>query len=348
MRILVVGGIQQKNAAARYYDVAPKLINGFIRLGHTVQHFADRDISRANNWLRSRKMGVKPCNKILIKHIEAFQPELIVFKHADVIQPETLQTIREKWPNIKMAQVNVDALFNPDNVERIKNKSGLVDANFITTYGDALKKIKLNNKPIFYIPNPVDSSIETGKIFEKSSHTHDLFFGYGHAPEGDPRKDIPENLQKSIPELKFKLCVAAEGTGLWGADYTNELHKSKCGLNLSRKQEKDRHASDDDLFIYSSDRLAHYIGNGLLVFSDNAFHLDEIFTSSEMIFYDNEKDLQEKVGYYIKNYDEYQKIAKAGWEKAHKEFNEKQVAQFIIEATFGEVKSQFAWPTKAI
>ena len=257
MRILIVGGIQQKSAAGKYYDVAPKLINGFTRLGHMVQHFADRDISRANNWLRSRKMGIKPCNEILLKHIEAFKPELIIFKHADVIQAETLTKIRALHPNIKMAQVNVDALFNPDNVERIKNKSGLVDANFITTYGDALKKIQLNGKPVFYIPNPVDASIETHQSFNHTELDHDLFFAYGNAPEGDPRRDIPQNIQKDLPKLKLKLCVSAEGTGLWGHAYMAELGKCKCGLNLSRKQEKDRMATDDDLYMYSSDRISH-------------------------------------------------------------------------------------------
>lgn len=348
MRILFVGGIQQKNAAARYYDVAPKLINGFIRNGHTVQHFADRDISRASNFLKSRKLGIKKCNVELIKRIDIFKPHLVVFKHADVIQPETLEEIRTRFPNVKMAQVNVDALFNPDNIERIKNKSGLVDANFITTYGKGLNRIKLNNVPVHYIPNPVDASIECHKAFEPEDCQSDLFLAYGSAPDGDPRKTIPENIKAKLPEVQFKLCIAGEGTGVWGAEYFNVLKNCASGLNLSRMQEKDRVAIDDDLYMYSSDRIAHYVGNGLLTFTDSAFHMDKLFTDKEMVFYTSEKDLQEKVKFYTENDKERQKIAKAGWAKAHTEFNEQKVAQFIEEICMKKELSAYAWPVEAI
>lgn len=347
MRIMIVGGIQQKNAAERFYDVAPKLINGFIRLGHTVFHFSDRDTSRSSNIFKSRKLGIKKCNNELLSRISAFAPHIIIFKHADIIQKETLLTIRQKWPNIKMAQVNVDALFNPDNVERIKNKSGLVDANFITTYGEALNKIKQNNVPMYYIPNPVDASIDCYKAFENETFEHDLFLAYGSGGATDPRTMLSQYIKDNIPNIKFKHCIASEGSGLWGHAYYKTIAHSMAGLNLSRTQEKNRLAEDIDLFMYSSDRISHYVGNGLLTFTDAQFSLDKLFTADEMVFYKNKEDLVAKLTYYLENKQEGREIARAGWQKAHKLYNGTEVSRFIIETLMGENISQTAWPKDA-
>ncbi len=130
MRILCVGGIHDATNAHRYYGVTQKLINGFIRSGHTVLYFSDRDASRNSNVFKSRIWGVKQANRALLEKIKVFQPNLIIFKHADVIWPSTLEEIARLWPEIRMAQVNIDALFNPDNIDRIRKKSGLVHANF--------------------------------------------------------------------------------------------------------------------------------------------------------------------------------------------------------------------------
>ena len=46
MRVMIVGGNQMKYVAARYYDYANKLANGFIRNNHTVVRSFDQDVSR--------------------------------------------------------------------------------------------------------------------------------------------------------------------------------------------------------------------------------------------------------------------------------------------------------------
>jgi len=345
MRVLIVGGMQQKKMAKRYYDVVPKLMNGFARNGHAVMHFADRDISRMSNFMRSRKMGIKPCNTELIKTIQAYEPNLIVFKHADVILPDTVEEIKHSFPAVKLAQVNVDALFNPDNVARIRTKAGFMDANFITTGGASMKKVKVGDAPVYFIPNPVDPSHESAHAFAANpDDMYDLLFAYGNAPEGDPRHEIPRRILRELPEVNFKLCVAGQGSGLWGYNYTRTLGLSKCGLNLSRKNERGRHAKDGDLYMYSSDRVAHYVGNGLLTLSDAAFDMTSLFSEKEMVYYDGEEDLHEKIKFYAKNDKERIKIAKAGHKRAHEHYNERKVAQFIEEATFGKIKSKFGWP----
>ncbi|MFT7432992.1 MAG: hypothetical protein ACI9TY_000617 [Alphaproteobacteria bacterium] len=346
MRILFVGGIQQKDKANKYYNTVQKLINGFTREGHNVIHFSDRDVARQSNIFNIRKLGKKKCNVTFIEQITSYRPHLIVLKHADNITAESLIRIKSKFPEIKIVQINIDALFNPDNVKRIKSKSGLVDANFLTTYGDAVKKVKQNNKPIYYIPNPVDKSIESHKAFEVDPSI-DLLFVCGNAPNGDRRFHIPHKIINNLPNLNFKYCVTSRGTALWGNEYNKVLKDSKMGLNLSRTKERIFIAEPEDLYMYSSDRLAQYIGNGLLTFTNEEFSIGKLFTKDEMVFYKDDEDLIKKIKYFKENVEERKRIAKNGWKRAHKDYNERLCARFIIEVTFNKIKTKFSWPTKA-
>ncbi len=346
MRILMVGGFQFKNDAARYYDYNRKLINGFTKLGHQVMTFSDRDVARMSNIFKSRKAGIKPCNEKLMDYIHRFKPHLVVFKHADVITQETILEIKHKYPHTKLAQLNIDALFNPDNVARINHKSGLMDANYVTTYGESLYKICQNNVPVYYIPNIVDRAVEAGRAFEGENKA-DLFLAYGNAAPDDSRYITAHRILDEAPDVCFSYHVSAQGTGLWGADYMDRLAECAMGLNLSRKEEKGRGGDMNDLFMYSSDRLAHYMGNGLLTFSDRDFSLDELYEEDkEMIFYSSVDELIDKLKYYKEHDDVRRKIAQAGWQKAHTAHNETYAAQFMLETLFESKISDYQWPTK--
>jgi hypothetical protein len=140
MRVLIAGGNQMKNFAPRYYDYANKLANGFTRDNHTVLRYLDRDASRLSNVFRMRKLGIGAANNKFLRHVDIFQPDLIIFFHADVIRTDTLRKLRDSHPDIKLAQVGVDPLFMPGNVQLLNSRSSLMDATFVTTAGEGLKK----------------------------------------------------------------------------------------------------------------------------------------------------------------------------------------------------------------
>ena len=347
MKILIVGGKQFKHEAERYYSYVNKLINGFVRAGHHVQHISDRDTARNSNFFKRKKMGIKSCNQTIIDYVTAYMPDVIIFKHADVIETATLTHIREEFPHIKMAQLNVDALFNPDNVERIRSKSGHVDASFITTAGKALEKCKNNGKPLYYIPNIVDTSIESYQAF-KQNNEYDIFFACGAAYDGELRKEIKNYVADELPQAKMSYHCVYEKSALWGHDYMNRVGNSTMGLNFSRYDERGRRGEENDFYMYSSDRLAHYIGNGLLVFSDNKFCLDKLYTQDEMVFFDSKEELMQKLKYYLEHVDEARNIAKSGWEKSVTEYNSTKAAEYILDVLYKGDLSKYKWPTEAI
>lgn len=331
LRILHVANFSQKKNGAVFYDVPRKLNNGFIRNGHLVYEFSDRDIARASTLFHSRKFGIPAANMRLIETCENFRPDIIFLGHADIIFDITLQTIRKKFPHVPIAQWNVDGLFLEDNRVRVLKKSKVVDATFITSAGDSLKQFVHDNGIVSFFPNPVDDSVELGRGFELDNQPNDLFYCVGN-PEikrefGDcalNAHDLARLLRQKLPDIQFDFHGMAGVPGLWGAQYLETLLLAKMGLNLSRGFSN---------YLYSSDRMAQLMGNGLLTFVDRATSFQELFTEDDLAFYDNFDDLIAKIEFYKNNDNERKRVAENGWLKSHQRFNSTRVAKYMIETT---------------
>ena len=109
-------------------------------------------------------------------------------------------------------------------------------------------------------------------------------------------------------------------------------------LNLSRKPR---------LKYYSSDRIAQYLGNGSCIFVDINSQLNELFTKDEVIFFDSSdvNDFGKKIEFYTKNIDDVRRIAKSGWVKGHRNYNERIITSYFLDiAINGLPKGNYPWP----
>ena len=83
------------------------------------------------------------------------------------------------------------------------------------------------------------------------------------------------------------------------------------------------------------------MGNGLLTFIDKKTSMNDFFTKSEIIFYNNLEDLSDKILFYKKNERARIKIAKRGKVKYFKLFNETKISKYFIDKSFGKEVSLF-------
>jgi hypothetical protein len=350
MQILLVANGNYKFYGKRYYSVERLICNGLVRNGHNVYFFSDRDTARAANIIGSSRWGAGRCNELFIETCRNLQPEFILFGHADLISVASLKAVRQFLPHVKMAQFNVDPLFRPKNVAALASKVPLMDATFVTTAGSVLRRF-CGAGPVSYIPNPVDASVHYPRCFERSDQTYDLFFAARPiaAPiQDDPRADIPAFLDAS-----GRIAIDYYGVNgrpqLYGRAHFRHIENARMGLNISsvRESPDDAFGSAEELYLYSSDRIAHYLGSGLLVFTTRDNRLEDLFVeNAEMIFFKDKHDLLDKLDYFKAHDDERQTIARAGWQKAHRHFNERLVAQYMVETAFGQKLSEsYAWPT---
>jgi hypothetical protein len=351
MKLLLVGNGNHKHRGARYYDQCAKLHNGFTRNGHHVLFLSDRDIARCASPLGMIAAGRKYCNKFFLDVCANFKPDMILLCHADVIEPHTIERARKILKYVRVAQFNVDIIFNPHNATNINNKLDVVDATFITTAGAGLKKFSRNGKVVSFVPNIADASIEWPRCFEHADLENDVFWALRAlkgSVENDRRIAFPLYLEANGVKIDY---YGMNGKPLlYNAIYFETIAKSKMGVNISQIWTRGNYekAADEDLYLYSSDRMSHYMGSGLLTFTTRDNKFEDLFEEDkELVFFSEKEELLEKTLYYKQNPEARQKIARKGWEKYHGCFNERLVAKYIMERTFSmDLSEQYHWPTE--
>ena len=223
------------------------------------------------------------------------------------------------------------------------------DALFATTAGDVLKRWCTGRNAVAYMPNPSDPSMENQDNGQKFGFARDLFFA-GNPRDGDPRWEL---LAKLLPKINGKVKYELFGPGrgvsalkgaavrgsllgpIWGAAYEEVLASSKMSLNLNRR-EGDK--------WYSSDRIAHLMGYGILTFQSSKNQMQSFFTDNETVWFDSAADLADKLLLMQANDDARARIASAGRAKYNRLFNGARVLRYMVETLLGRTYSEsYEW-----
>lgn len=345
-RILHVSNFNLLRLKGCYLNSASfKINNGLIRNGHYVVNFPDRDLCRMFGFGRMNWLGRKRVNKHLIEFCKNVKPDAILLGHADTITAETLKEIREILPDVRIMQWNVDIIVpgvEDRNIVNIKSKLEVVDATIITTAEPKLlKQFEYSNKFVGFFPNITDESIENLNMFEKETSEYDMLFcssknSMRQFCEKTSRvSDIVDIFKTEASDVKMLLAGFSQEQLFNGIDYQNAHSRCTIGFNLSKV---------NDAYLYSSDRLAHMVGNGQMVLIDKRTGYGDIFNDDEMVFYETKEEFFDKLKYYIDNPQERMKIAKKGCEKYRELFNEQVVAKYIVDVLFNTLnKKEYCW-----
>jgi len=345
LRILHVTNFNERLDGRLFFNTGRRLNNGFIRLGHSVLGFSDRDIQKYYKSLRDLK-GSKMLNDKLKKTCYNYKPDLIITGHADLLSRDQLQELKEDNPNTKIAQWFLDPLNKngPDyerNKSRILDKIDLVDGTFVTTSPSALNFLNKNDNN-YFIPNPSDNSFETLDNYKRSCSV-DVFFALSHGVHRgklksgkiDDRITFLEKLQNITRDVKFDIYGINKIQPIWADHYFKTIYNCKMGLNLSR---------GNAIKYYSSDRITQIVGNGLVCLIDEKTQYNNFFNNDEMVFYRNINDLSEKIKKISRDEKLRKKIGHNGKKKYMKYFNSNLVSQYIIEKTLGvKSKNFYLW-----
>ena len=344
LRILHITNFNERLDGRLFFNTGRRINNGFIRLGHSVLGFSDRDIQKYYKSINDFK-GAKTLNEKLKKTCYNYKPDLIILGHADLISSDQIGELKDDYPNVKIGQWFLDPLNKngPDyerNKSRIMDKINLVDSTFLTTSPSVLGFLR--NKKSFFIPNPSDKSFEILNNYNKSCNV-DVFFALSHGVhrgvlktgKSDDRLIFLRKLIENTPDIKFDLYGIEKIQPIWADHYFKTISNAKMGLNLSR---------GEAIKYYSSDRITQIVGNGLVCLIDEKTQYKDFFNEREMVFYKNINDLSEKI-LRISNDEKLRKmIGKKGKEKYMKYFNSNLVANYIIDQIF-ETKnnSKYLW-----
>jgi hypothetical protein len=304
-----------------FYAFGYRVANGFIRNGHFVLAVSDRD-SR-NLMFNSRLAGAWHANRQLYLVARELQPDLLVLQHCDLISSDTISRVRETVPHCRVAAVYYDNIFDTSSARRFQGFLASADFGFATTGGVTLAQFA-EVCPVAYIPNPIDISIDNTVAYAVPRKTIDVFCAIGVSGHTS-RWQVVDELTKLKPDLRYALHGREKQERLLGDAYYQQIAESKVGLNLNR--------FEGDLC--ASDRMAQYLGNGLLLATARRSGFPAYFNDDEMIFFDNAEELANKIEWAVAVDDRWRAMAERGRAKALAIMDGRLVADFIMRMTFG-------------
>lgn len=324
MKILHVDNLNLLKYGAVYYAFDRKLSNGLIRNGHFVYDFSYRDTARCATPLRSKHFGAARMNQRLLETAANIRPDFVLLGNAEIVTAETLRSIRQMLPDIRIALWYVDWIIPEVDTRSISDRVDIIDTIFVTTGGALAQRYKCDNNTIAYLPNAVDDSVETLTNHERPDFETDLLFC--GTDKGDPeRAGFLRGLRERLCGVRVSYHGSLGAPAVFGAAYLHALAGAKMGLNHSRRS---------DVFRYSSDRIAQLTGNGLLTFTQDTPGMHALYSDSEVVYYNNVDELADKVRYFQQHDEERRRIAAAGYRRAHSSFNVTRIAKYMVETSF--------------
>ena len=337
-KILHISNFNEKNNQRLFnISIATKLTNGLIRNNCDVINFSYR------NYL-SKKVFSNLDNDIL-DISKNYRPDLILLGHNNILKRNTLEIFKNNKQKVALWYEDHVANYGPNwnsNLKLIEKNNDLIDNYFITTHPSVIKTTILKKK-MNYLPIPVDENIENLKIYENKYRYKDLFFALSHGvnfgglrkKSNDEREVFLKNILDKGKGINFHILGINNDEPKWNYDFYNEMMICKMSLNLSRGK---------PLKYASSNRIASYVGNGILTFINEKVKFQEIFSENEMVFYKNENDLIEKINDLKNDMNRINKISKNGRDKYFRIFNNQIVSDSILSKVFQRTPYyKYAW-----
>ena len=266
--------------------------------------------------------------------------------HVNTISDETFSKIKSTCKHTVISQWYEDnlTLNGPDfdkNFSNLKTNFRYLDNFFISTHPEDVSR-KLDSINYHFLPTPIDKNIEKLNIYNQNSYTHDVFFAMSHGVNRgiiksgkiDERENFITQMIEKNKDIKFDIYGYKFRNPVWSESFYSAISRSSMAINLNRGKPKK---------YSSSNRIGSLIGNGLLTFIDIKKKFNHFFKDNEIIFYNDQNDLSEKLNFYKNNSNERKRIARNGQIKYFKLFNEIEVANYILHRSFATKNYKPIW-----
>lgn len=337
-KILHISNFNEKNNQRLFnISIASKITNGLVRNNCDVINFSYRNFI-------SQKIFPK-LDENIIEIYKNYKPDLILLGHNNILNRITMEKIKENQTKISLWYEDHVADYGPNwksNLSLVEKNHDLIDNYFITTHPSVIKT-KINKRKLNFLPIPVDKNIENLKIYENKYRYKDLFFALSHGvnfgglrkSSNDEREIFLKKIMHKGQGINFHILGINQDKPRWNYDFYNEMMICKMSLNLSRGK---------PLKYASSNRIATYMGNGILTFINEKVKFNDFFSDNEIVFYKNENDLITKINDLKKDIKKINKISKNGRDKYFRIFDNKIISDSIISKTFDVTpKYKYAW-----
>ena len=335
MRIIHADNLMIRRYGQLKVSTGRRHFNGMIRNNWKVCEYSERDIAKFEAPLGIKPLGTRAANRRFIETCDNYKPDVILLGHCNLISNASLKEVKRLMPQVPLIYRNLDSLWRERNIKWIHHRKEVMDAIFITTAGQPLQQFLTGKNIVAYLPNATDPGMDDQDNSQKKQFKRDLLY-VGRGNKTDERyaflHSIDERLQK---HLNFESYGLYGKPGIYGEGYDHLLATSKMALNLNRHE---------GWPLYSSDRIAQLMGNGILTFVWDKGNMRKFFTDEHVAFFKDEDELIRKACEFQQDDAKRQSVAAAGRAFYHHEFSGQRIVKFMVETALEQPYSEdYSW-----
>ena len=334
LRILHCACFHHRKYAGWYESIDNKLTRGLTLNGHYVYDFSYRDVAKNEAILPTKKIGARKANEQLLACAGHLHPDVLLLGHSEIIANATIVEMRRRFPQMKVATWYCDPLWVPEKLALLQSKRAISDAIFATSGGKVLKDLSSKNCRAAHFPNPVDPAIESYRSFERAHWNYDLCFAGTEKGEPARTEQLKQILFPQDKSLRLSIHKAFNQPSIKGHRYLQNIDESMAGLNLSRRW---------DIPWYSSDRLAHIVGNGCVALCPRTPGLPELLGGDGAAWFDGAEQAIQRIRELKENPDEARRIGQTGWQRLHEVASAQQITGWMLEFLFEAKERPVCW-----
>lgn len=324
-RIFIIANFKDESAQSIRIE-RRRWVKGFIRLGHDVQRFSYRNILMQLSLIKSktlaRRFARKRADEVLVKQVRAYHPDIVLVLNPKDLDYNTIAGMREA-ASAAVFVARDNEPFPDTHRERLlicKEMDLVVCSSpdeFLRPYKEAGARL------CTFIPNPCDPDIQRPYDVDEKWKSDIIFIGkVGHSnlDRDIDRYGLLLRLSK-MPNAKLHGCFG--NPKLDGVEAFYAISGAKIALSINIV---------NNVRLYHSDRLINCLSCGTFTLAKRVPDSDLLFEDGvHLKYFDTADEFFELADWYLGHKAEREKIARAGMERAHKEFSCEKMAQCVLD-----------------
>ena len=324
-RIFIVGDIKHK-PVKMFLDPMPKLAKGFIRLGNDVRLFsycgALSEVSPFKSKSFSKRFFKTRVDELLADQVKNYEPDILYVSFAGALDAETILLLREAAPNAVFIGSDFDPWPNlhPEKMEIARQLDILTatnDGEFLQDYSKAGV-----NRCVF-MPNMSDPDVEYRYDVGPEWKTDILWTGTAKHRAGSGQTLREELVSRLAQRSDCTLYGCFGRPQIGGINYLYAISGARIGVSVN---------AVNSVRLYHSDRLTYYLSCGSFVLAKRVPDTELLFKDGvHLRYFDTADEFFDLADWYLKHEKERKKIADAGMQWTHEQFNCVRIAGYILE-----------------
>jgi spore maturation protein CgeB len=314
------------NPTKLFLNRVRQLAKGFIRQGHdvvTVSYCGTLfQVSTVKISLLTRLIYKAKVDQLLAQQIKAYNPEIVIFWFPKYADQNSAELLRQAAPGAPFIGMDVDIW--PELHEGRINTAATLKLVFTTFDGTGLETYKKAGVRCVFIPNLCDPDIEHRYPVEDKWRSDILFTGkikHKNYPTEDIRPQIVNRLSTTKGAVLYGCCSQPL---IGGMDYLYAISGARIGLSIN---------AANNIRLYHSDRFIQYLACGTFTLAKRVPDSDLLFKDGvHLRYFDTAEEFFELADWYLKHDQEREKLANAGMQRAHAEFNCQKIAKYMLDA----------------